>query len=394
MTRLNTNGVSLVFFLLLAACMPAATPPVLLTPSLAPSREAVTATFTPLRPEPSVSPTPALTATPAPDTLRSLAEPCGLWIGSAVDPYFIASEPGYADLLKREFNLVTPENAMKFDVVQPKQGQFQFARGDAILRFARANGMSVRGHTLVWDQQLPSWVLEGQYSQEEWKSILKEHIRQVVGHYRGQILAWDVVNEAISDEGDLYNSFWLRAIGPEYIELAFRWAHEADPGALLFYNDHGGEGLGVKADAIYELVKGLKEAGVPIDGVGLQMHIALDGPPSSENLALNLKRLAGLGLIVHITEMDVRTQYSQESMEEKLLKQGEIFQNITATCLQAENCQALVTWGLTDRFSWIMGFTGSPDFPLLFDANSRPKPAYAGVLAALRSAGARCEKRP
>ncbi len=225
---------------------------------------------------------------------------------------------------------------------------------------------------------------EGQFTKKQWKQILREHIQTVVGRYRGKIWAWDVVNEAVGTDGALWNTHWLRVIGPEYIALAFHWAHEADPDAILVYNDHEAEGLNEKSQAIYNLVKSLKENGVPIDAVGFQMHVWLDGPPTPDELDANMKRLAELGLDVHITEMDVRTQYSHESLENKLDAQAEIYRQAMASCLAITNCKAFLTWGLTDRESWIPGYTGNPDIPLLFDLNGQPKPAYWALHDALQ----------
>ena len=336
-----------------------------------------------------ISPTPLPSQTPTPTpapSLRSEASKQHFWVGTAVDPSWL-QERTFADFVAREFNMLTPEVAMKWEIIHPGVDTYDFSEGDKINEFAQQNGMLIRGHPLVWDKQLPDWVLEadqeGALSRDEWKAILREHILTVAGHYRGQIYAWDVVNEAVADDGKLRNTIWLRNIGPEYIPLAFRWAHEADPYALLFYNDNGGEGINPKSNAIYALVNDLKEANVPIHGVGLQTHTALDGPPSTEELQENIQRLSDLGLRIHITEMDVRLQYSHASTEEKLAKQAELYKRVFQVCLQAPMCEAFVTWGATDRQSWIPSYTGQPDAPLLFDTNYQPKPAYWAIMGVL-----------
>jgi endo-1,4-beta-xylanase len=282
----------------------------------------------------------------------------------------------YTLLLIREFNALTPEVSMNWDVVQPQPGQFNFSRGDAILDFARAHGMQVRGHTLVWDFSLPAWVKEGQFSRLEWMNILCTHIKTVVSHYRGRVYSWIVVNEAVANEGPLYETFWLRTLGPEYIAMAFQWAHEADPQALLFYNDHSGEGMDRKSQAIYALVQGLVQSGTPVHGVGLQMHITLNGYPTLTDISTNMQRLADLGLLTEITEMDVRIQYSRDTTPVRLERQAQTYQRIMQACLNASNCWSFTTWGLTDHYSWIPGYTGHPDAPLLFDEQFQPKPAY------------------
>jgi endo-1,4-beta-xylanase len=316
-------------------------------------------------------------------TLRSLAQAHGIYIGAAVDPSQIQSDPGLSELLSHEFDMLTPGNAMKFDAIHPEPERYDFYPADILVAYAQAYGMAVRGHTLVWDSQLPAWVTQGNFTREQWKAILHDHIYTVVGHFRGQIYAWDVVNEALDDDGRLRDTIWLRTIGPDYIALAFQWAHEADPQAKLFYNDNGGEGMNQKSQAIYQLVQGLLAAGVPINGVGLQMHVSLSSAPSAQDLAANMKRLQDLGLEVHITEMDVRIQYSSQSLDEKLLLQAQVYQSVFATCLAAPNCKAFVTWGVTDRYSWIPSFTGHPDAPLLFDEAGKPKLAFYSILSAL-----------
>ncbi len=327
------------------------------------------------------APTPTAAARPA---LRTLAEGRGLAVGVAVAPGWL-QDPEYAALLVREFNSVTPENALKWDTLHPERDRYDFSEGDAIVEFARRNNLKVHGHVLVWFNQLPEWVQEGDYTRDEWIEILREHITTVVGHFRGAnnehtVVAWDVVNEAVSTNGELFDSFWLQKIGPEYIPLAFQFAHEADPEAKLFYNDNAGEGLNPKAQGIYNLVQGLVATGVPIDGVGFQMHTALDGAPSTNELITNMKRLADLGLEVQITEMDVRTQYRGDPPADELAAQAAVYRQVLEACLLSPNCTGFFTWGLTDRFSWIPGYTGAPDFPLLFDENYQPKPAYEALI--------------
>jgi endo-1,4-beta-xylanase len=237
--------------------------------------------------------------------------------------------------------------------------------------------MAVRGHTLVWHVTLPDWILEGEWSREEAIEILRDHIHTVVGHYRGRVVAWDVVNEALLGDGSYRDSFWFETIGPEYIEMAFHWAHEADPAALLFYNDHSGEGSGRKADAIFDLVAGMKEAGVPIHGVGLEMHLRVDRYPDPLSIAENIQRYAAIGLEVHVTEMDVAIPIPVTPEEFRL--QAEVYREIVRVCLEAPNCTALVVWGFSDRQSWVPYFMEKLDEATLFDRAFRPKPAYYAV---------------
>lgn len=349
-----------------------------------PTIVAPTHTNTPFSTEPVL---PSVTPTPVP-SLRTEVQEQNFWIGTAIDPAWF-DESSFAELLSREYNMLTPEVAMKWEVIHPTRDYYDFRRGDQVTSFARLNGMLVRGHPLVWDKQLPEWLTEAEgknlFTREEWIEILRGHVMTVAGHFRGQVYAWDVVNEAIDEDGTLRDTIWLRTIGPEYILLAFRWAHEADPYALLFYNDNGGEGVNAKSNGIYALVNGLLLDGIPIHGVGLQMHTSLENAPSREELAANLDRLAELGLRIHITEMDVRVQNSTASEEEKLSQQAEIYGRVFEVCYQNPMCEAFVVWGATDRQSWIPGYTGNPDMPLLFDENGKPKPAYQSIMQILQA---------
>ncbi len=317
-------------------------------------------------------------------TLRSLAEKRNLYIGAATDAGYFKT-PGYTDLLAQQFNILVPEVAMEWEIIHPQPGTYDFKRGDAIVAAAQANGQAVYGHTLIWDLMLPDWITEGRFTHDEWVNLLCTHIKTLVSHYKGQIYAWNVVNEPFTDEGLLRDTIFLREIGPEYIYLAFKWAHEADPMARLLFNEHNSEGLNAKSQAVYALARGLRQRGIPLDAVGLQMHVWLHGPPTQQDLAANMQRLAGLGLQAYITEMDVRTQYNDDSPEQKLAAQAEIYRQAFATCLNASNCPVFITWGVTDAQSWIPGYTGHPDMPLLFDTKSAPKPAYYAILDLLQN---------
>ncbi len=315
-------------------------------------------------------------------SLRTLARARGIRIGAAVASGPLHGEPRYAEILRHEFNVVTPENAMKFEWVHPRQNVYAFSDADAIVAFARANDMQVRGHTLVWHVSLPRWLTGGNFTRSEMRDILREHIHEVVRHFRGQVEVWDVLNEAVADDGSLEKTIWLRGIGPEYIELAFRWAHEADPQARLFYNDNGGEGLGRKSDAIYSLIRGLVQRGAPIHGVGFQFHINPESPPNTRAVVANMDRLAALGLEVHVTELDVRIK--KPVTEEKLDAQARIYGSILGACLSARNCRAFVMWGFTDRHSWIPLFFPGWGAGLILDEFYRPKPAYGALMDLLR----------
>lgn len=330
---------------------------------------------------------PALSAVELTDRsglpLRDLAQRQGIRIGAAVRADFYTDDADYRSLLAQEFNSLTPENAMKFARLHPEPGTYHFSDADDLVNFASDHQMQVHGHVLVWHRNLPDWLTEEDWSRQALEQILKQHIFTVMGRYRGQIAAWDVVNEAVERRGQLRKSIWSETIGPDYIELAFRWAHEADPDAQLFYNDYRGEGLGRKSDAIYALVQDLVQRDVPISGVGLQMHTSIQDAPKPEKVAANIRRLNDLGLSVRITEMDVQIYGDERPEAERLQAQAAVYRDTMAVCLAATDCTGLTTWGISDRHSWIPSFFDRPDAPLLFDEAYQPKPAYYALIEAL-----------
>jgi len=324
----------------------------------------------------------------SPQGLRGPAESAGILVGAAVRPSLL-SETAYSATLSREFNLIEPEDAMKWWVVRPTEDKFEFGKADEIVRYAQAHAMKVRGHCLVWDHNNPDWLAQGHFTPAQMSHLLQEHIATVMKHFAGQVFAWDVVNEALDENGQLKDSPWYNHPGigttqkdSTYVEQAFRWAHEADSHALLFYNDNGGEGTNRKSDAIYEMIKGFRRRGVPIDGVGLQMHIShldVDSAP----IAANIARLTALGVQVHITELDVSLPVDSNGIaqNEDLLRQAEIYRGIVRACMQSKGCTAIQTWGFTDRYSWIGSHShGSRGAALPFDRAYKPKPAYDALL--------------
>jgi endo-1,4-beta-xylanase len=290
--------------------------------------------------------------------------------------------------------MLEPEDAMKWWVVRRNSGAFDFREGDEVVRFAQAHDMKVRGHCLVWDHNNPQWLVQGHFTSAQLAGLLQEHITTVMKHYAGQVFAWDVVNEALDENGRVKDSLWYNQPGigfaekgTGYIEQTFRWAHEADPYALLFYNDAEGEGLNGKSDAIYAMMKDFKRRGVPIDGVGLQLHISkLDVDPSA--IAANIARLTALGLQVHITELDVSLPLDAGGLVRNgdLLRQAEVYRGVVRACLQNPGCTAIQTWGFTDKYSWIGSHShGSRGAALLFDRAYKPKPAYDAMIEEISS---------
>ena len=327
--------------------------------------------------------------------LREHAQRINVLVGAAVRPARF-SEPAYSQTLAREFNLIEAEDAMKWEATRPSRGTFDLSGGDKVVGFAREHGMKVRGHTLVWGIHNPSWLVQGNFTPSELSAILEEHISTMMKHYRGQVFAWDVVNEAIDEQGRLRSSIWydrpgigFAGKGTAYIEQIFRWAHAADPNALLFYNDNGGEELNVKSDAIYKMLKNFKTRAVPITGIGLQMHIsklAADLP----SISSNIKRLTDLGMEVHITELDVALPLDSATGEPNpndLMKQAELYRGVICACVTHPGCRAIQTWGFTDKYSWIGSHSrGREGAALPFDRSYRPKPAYAAMAEVLSAA--------
>jgi endo-1,4-beta-xylanase len=326
-----------------------------------------------------------LAATAMAQTLRQEADRAGMLVGTAVNPIYL-SDNAYTSTLVREFNMIEPEDAMKWTAIRPDEKTFNFDSADSLVDFARTHDMKIRGHNLMWGIHNPKWLADGHYTSHQLEDLLHEHIQRVVERYRGRVLAWDVVNEAFDENGGLRDSIWYNQPGiglakdrTAYIEQAFRWAHAADPKALLFYNEAGAEAVNRKSDAVYEMVKAFKQHGVPIDGVGLQMHI-FNLDPNVKSIAENIARFTKLGMQIQITEMDVALPVDtagNPSRPKDLLRQAEIYAQIATACLKNPGCTAIQTWGFTDKYSWIGWFAhGSKGAGLLFDRQYHAKPAY------------------
>ncbi len=329
-------------------------------------------------------------------SLRSLAQDKNIWIGSAVRGNVLESQRDmpYNEIIEREFNIITPEGDMKFVSIHPNPpgnaNEYDFFYADYLVNFAEDNDMKLRGHTLIWFHSLPDWLYEGAnnglYNKNELSEILCEHIKTVVKRYKGRIYAWDVVNEVIADEGfeedgvtvklrgdtGTINNIWLDVIGPEYIELAFNCAREADPEVKLFLNEVQADSLDLKSNATYTFLKDMLDKRVPIDGVGLEMHLTTNYYfPKKQDIAKQMKRLAELGLEIHITEIDHR--FHNEDVN--LTKTAETYNDILKTCLHNSNCKAFVMWGFTDKHHWLV--SKFPDqMPGIFDKYYNPKISY------------------
>ena len=320
-------------------------------------------------------------------TLKQLAKPTGVRIGTAVDMSALANDTTYSKAVAAQFNTVTPENVMKWEVVEPKRGQLDFSEADKLVAFAKANKQKVRGHTLVWHSQLPAWLTDGVKSgnigKKELRRILKRHVKAEVRHFKGDVWAWDVVNEAFNEDGTLRDSLWLQQLGPGYIADAFRWANQADKKAILFYNDYNTEGINPKSDAAYNLIKQLRSEGVPIEGYGVQGHLSTDyGLPNG--MEANLRRFAELGMKTAVTEADVRITLPASPAEVQAQDNG--YSYMLQSCLLERSCISFTVWGFTDKYSWIPGVFAGEGQANLFDEDYQPKSAYEVVQRDLRLA--------
>jgi endo-1,4-beta-xylanase len=324
---------------------------------------------------------PAWQQTPSSGSLRAKAAalPRPIGVGAAIASAPLVDDAGYRAIAGREFNALTPENDMKPQFVQPTRGVFAFAEADLLVDFARANGMSVHAHTLVWFEALPTWMR----SAPDKKTVMIDHIRAVAGHFAGRVAEWDVVNEPMNEDNSdgLEHNLWYQAMGKDYIAQAFAAARQADPHAVLYLNEYGAEEDGGRWEALYKLVKQLKADGVPIDGVGLQNHEYEKGdrtPP--ETFRKHVKALAALGLKVRVSELDVVSN-GDDSMQAKE------FAGKLAVCRDEPNCTTFGMWGFTDRYGSTADTDTNPPNPgdaLPWDANLKPKKAYTAMLTELR----------
>ena len=312
------------------------------------------------------------------------------------------------NIVKEHFNSITPENVLKWESVHPKPNAYDFAAPDKFVDFGQQNGLVTIGHTLIWHNQTPKWVFEddkgNSISREALINRMRDHIHTVVGRYRGRIKAWDVVNEALDEDGTLRQSLWMKIIGEDFIEMAFRYAHEADPKAELYYNDYSLEN-GPKRNGAVELIRKLKAKGVPIHGVGLQGHDTLDWPAAQQQDE-TITAFKEIGVKVSITELDITVlpsptkQVTAEvsatsrstadlnpyigglpgSLQQKLAERyAELFKVFFK---HRETIDRVTFWGVTDADSWKNDWPvkGRTDYPLLFDRNGVPKPAFEAVV--------------
>ena len=335
---------------------------------------------------------------PPADSLGALAAPIGLRIGNAVNMGKLNVDAAYTSLVANQYSTVTPENVMKWDSIEPTQGQLNFGPGDQLIAFAQQHNQLVRAHTLLWHNQIPGWLTTGvnnrTISTDQLRDILKQHIFAEAGHFKGKIWQWDVANEVFSNTFDgtppLANGmnsgdFWVKNLGPDIVAQAFRWAHQADPHALLFYNDFniaGQDGTNLKADNVYAWAKSMLAQGVPINGIGEQGHLDTQFGFSGTVFMNDLARYASLGLKVAVTEADVRTFVettdSLQTPTDKLSQFAQPFEfdQEMKACLAVSACISFTIWDVDDADSWVPGTFHGEGYATLYDTNLQPKTAY------------------
>lgn len=318
-------------------------------------------------------------------------------MGVAVAPNTVEGES--AELIKREFNSITPENVMKMGPIHPEKDRFYWEDADKIAAFAKENDLKMRGHALVWHQQTGGWIFEaedgGKVTKEELLSRMKTHIDSVVTRYKGTIYSWDVVNEAIADDPNefLRNSDWYDIAGEDFIIKAFEYAHAADPEAKLYYNDYNAI-IPEKRDRIYKLLKMLVDRDVPIHGVGIQGHWSIYGP-SEEELREAMEMYSSLGLDVQITELDVSLYpWEKEQRERRPDDVDEFTPELEQRQIEAYDMffevfrdykdvlSGVTFWNLSDQYTWLDHYPveGRKNYPLLFDENMERKKVYYEVI--------------
>ena len=327
-------------------------------------------------------------------SLRSVAAEHRLLTGFAIDPKLLQDQR-YAAVVREQASLIVPENAMKWDALRPARGQYSFEQADALLTFAEQNRIRLRGHTLCWHRSLPSWV-EAIDSAQEARRQLTEHIQAVAGRYTGRMHSWDVVNEAIEVKDNrpdgLRNSFWLRMVGPDYLEVAFQAARAADPAALLSYNDYGLESETYDAEqkrsAVLLLLRRLKARRVPLDAVGIQCHISARPIYSyGPGLQRFMERVREMGLQIFLSEMDVNDRETDRTPGRQDAEVAQTYSRFLAMALEERAVTAVLFWGVDDGQSWLRYENGRDDQtrPLLFDRNLRPKEAFYAAKAAMEA---------
>jgi endo-1,4-beta-xylanase len=334
-----------------------------------------------------------------PMTMRSIAASKGLLFGTAVRDATIRW-PQFAELVAAECSIVVPEGALKWDTLRPTREQFNFLPGEAYLQFAQSNKLLARGHTLVWHEAMPSW-FSSTVNSGNARGILLDHISTVVQRFAGKIQSWDVVNEIvqISDgrPDGLRTSPWLRLVGPDYIEAAFHAAHDADPHAVLVYNEDQLEPSTTRGDVkrqrVLALLKDLQKKGTPIHALGVESHIPAEGFVGGKDFRRFLQEVSDLGLSIVITELDICDQVMVGNIEARDKVVAARYYDYLAFMLEFSCVVGVLTWGFSDRYTWLSGHSPRwddlPVRPLPFDAELKPTEAWKAIQRAFEGAPSR-----
>lgn len=323
--------------------------------------------------------------------LKELASSKGIDLGNFAMPSRLNEEP-YRRLLTEQFNLALIDNQPNWSFIdaslRPSPTTYEFGRIDEVVKFAQANHMKMQAHHFVWGDEkwLPDWLKNGAYSKQQLLALMHDHIQTVGSRYKGKIQEWTVVNEAFTRSQHLYglHDWWADHIGDlSYIDEAFIWAREADPDAKLILNDFGNESINDTSNLMYNYIKGAKERGIPIDGIGMQMHIDGTHPSTKDEVVSNMKRFGELGVGVYVTEFDVNMNDVKASSSDKNKSQETIYYEMMRACIESAYCHSFSILGITDKETWYNYMGLSDARPLPFDEKYHPKPAYYGLRHAL-----------
>lgn len=333
--------------------------------------------------------TPALPSPP----LKALAARHNLELGNFAI-YSRLDEPPYRDILTSQFNLALIDNTPNWYFtdggLRPSPTTYNFKQMDQVVAFAKAHHMAIQAHHFLWGEQkwLPDWLKNGDYSRDQLLQLIHNHILTVGGHYKGQIQEWTVVNEAFTRARHLYglHDWWADHTGGlGYIDRAFVWAHQADPQAKLILNDFGNETVNPVSDDMFNYIKAAKARGIPIDGIGMQMHIDGTKPPSKQAVIANMNRFGRLGVEVYVTEFDVNMSHVKGTSQQKNQAEADIYYQMMRACIESKTCHSFAILGITDKETWYNYLGSVPDArPLPFDSRYNPKPAFYALRRALQ----------
>jgi endo-1,4-beta-xylanase len=308
-------------------------------------------------------------------------------IGTAIDFNTLESDPLYKSIALKQFNSITPENIFKAEYIHPEPLFFNWTQADSLASFCQQNNKRIYGHTLIWHKQLPQWILDYQGNSSDWEQLMKTHIQTIVAHFKNKVTAWEVVNEAFNEDGTLRNNIWKQKIGSSYIEKAFVFAKEADPNALLFYNDYNLEMNPTKRQSVISLLNNLRNRGVRVDGIGIQMHVNTSYPEPSQ-IASAFQEIAANNFKIHVSELDISINPYNQNIEPSakvLTEQADLLGNIVFNYneIPVQYQYGITFWGISDKNSWIRYFYNREDYPLLYDDDYLPKPCYCKLIETL-----------